>query len=502
MRSWGRSPKSVRDVVRSALDRAVGPAWAALSRSDRRQAESHSPVPRRLEVVASPAPQSTLPQTQTQTLAWTSRASALPLSAATVTLSSAGEPSAPQNEYLLAKVLPVDLTESALIAMHDATGLPWWASLAAAAVCVRVMVFPLNFLQLQEAARISRMSGFFSIVRQGYRILTLAQNSEWRQPLSRPEAIGQTLAVARYLLKPLGLRSSRFFLPVLASVPAFITFNLACRRLLLSQPNAPHAQAAPKPMLDGTVPVDLGDASASAAGALGEHAASLAALHTEGVAWCPDLAQADPYYALPAIAVAVTVLNIHTALYKYTPTKRGAEAEAAVAAATTAALGQVVPGDAVKGKMSTRLVDVLGAVLTAGVVVVAPLTLSLPSGYFIYWIIVMSVSALQSRVSRTAAVRRLAGFSLPPLLVPAPLMRFQAARRPPEDLNLYPPFKIKSFADASPDDLHAAPEFLTRHYTKAAAAEAKAAAAGGAGAGAGTPQPAKTNAADANAQQR
>lgn len=419
-------------------------------------------------------------------LSFTGMAISVPVSEAsssTMALHSAAEltTTAPQQEeYLLAKVLPVGAAEDALIALHDVTGLPWWASLALGAACVRALVFPLNFLQLREAARISRMSLYFSAIKGAFKVITTPKNKEWQTPSSPPEVISRTLGVARYLLKPVGFRVSRMFLPMLASVPAFITFNLAMRRLLLSAPSLSSSSSPPNSIenqpsltthhvsdsastLPSTTSTPTSMAPVSHPLTDPDHAYSLASLHTEGVFWCPDLAQPDPYYILPTIAVGVTVLNIHLAFHRFRPDRPSplplGTNSLPMSLKPTSPTMPYVP------EVKFPMLDILTTVLTGCVALIAPFTVGLPSGYFIYWIIVMTLSAVQAKISRTPLVRALAGFASPPIPIPTPRLQVPALRRPPGELHLFPALEINKPDDYFPKDLDHIPPFIKHLYS-------------------------------------
>ena len=70
-----------------------------------------------------------------------------------VTVEGLADLSARDGGYFLGR--PMDAIETLLVGVHDVSGLPWWASIAAATICGRLLLFPLQVFQSRATARLT-----------------------------------------------------------------------------------------------------------------------------------------------------------------------------------------------------------------------------------------------------------------------------------------------------------------------------------------------------------
>jgi membrane protein insertase Oxa1/YidC/SpoIIIJ len=53
----------------------------------------------------------------------------------------------------LVSAAPVRTVEALMYALHDAAALPWWATIVAVTLCLRVLLVPLNVALLKNSLR-------------------------------------------------------------------------------------------------------------------------------------------------------------------------------------------------------------------------------------------------------------------------------------------------------------------------------------------------------------
>ncbi len=341
-------------------------------------------------------------------------------------------------EYWVAKFLPVDWAERFLLHIHELTGLPWWLSISLAALCFRASILPTALFQLRAAARVSRLTQYTQLFAKVMVFLT-SNHGDVAKANPIPVAFAQASRVASQLIAPLKIRLSYLFLPMLVSIPAFMTFNVATRRLL-----------------DGNAATQSVSQS----------------LTLEGLPWATDLTMSDPHYILPAVALGVTILNIHLAFRRFQdPAKKNDSA---------ATSGNGNQQQAVATPLDSSMWGKVGSALQLVAVCVTPFTLSLPSGMFLYWVITMTFSVVQHLLTRTSTVRTWAGFGQPPFTLPSHTLKASVLRFAPPVMDLVPEYE-----GPETEAIIAATTTTTTTTTANIHTNANLTAAGGADAGAG-----------------
>ena len=262
--------------------------------------------------------------------------------------------------------------------LHGATGLPWWAVIAGVTVAVRCALVPLAVDQLRYGARLSGpqparlMAGLQQALAREPRPTTLAGAIRQRRAHGK-----QVLKMMRALWKKFDCHPARAYLLAPAvQIPVLVTFILGTRRLLRGERDSTLAAAG----YDVPGAAASGDAAAAAADAVASAPALEHALHSEGLWWFADLAAADPTYALPAVAYALTYTNLRINL------------------SNSSGLVDV-----------SKFRDALLFLLCAA----SPVTFTLPAGVFCYWIPSAAFGLAQGAVLRTDGVR--ARLGLPPI---------------------------------------------------------------------------------------
>jgi len=337
------------------------------------------------------------------------------VTAATAAVSSATVASAPDSftmnsgispqfgESPFTAFLPVDLAEEFLIRLHDMTGLPWWLSLSVGALCFRLLVAPATLIQLRTSAKLSRLRNILGHCVRLFVSIPNLPRTHFRTH-SYFEALQAVKAAYGVYVKDLPkVRAIGLFLPMFIAIPTFMTYNIACRKILASD---------------------------------------LSGLTTQGPMWCPDLTMADPTNVFPILALAATVVNLHflftRIISEAAPPTQPKSVQKHWDGDSTAS-----PSPTTANAGTTKaFANSLCFALQGLAVCVTPFLLHLPAGMFLYWIIAMSVSTLQNRMLRTNVVRRWAGFNQPPYQVlfqapDHPLL--EIARSAPSKMLLLPP---------------------------------------------------------------
>ena len=196
---------------------------------------------------------------------WTSGGSdhasdATPLDSAAAELAAQAENFA---ELGLGGYSPPGLVQSALELIHTTTHLPWWASIAAATVALRIALFPLAVRMQVNAAKIANIN---PIAQQLHKRMVAYKN------------IGNKVAEAQEAAKLLSIYREQgvhpittLFMMPLVQVPIFISFFLAIKGM-------------------AKLPLE--------------------SMKTGGVYWFTDLTVPDPTYMLPLLACLTFISNI------------------------------------------------------------------------------------------------------------------------------------------------------------------------------------------------
>ncbi|KAI8456368.1 60Kd inner membrane protein-domain-containing protein [Phakopsora pachyrhizi] len=155
--------------------------------------------------------------------------------------------------------------EKALCSIHDQLGLPWYLTIPIVIVTLRMVLVPINIWSMQVGANNMRVKPQMDI--EIAKIRDLQARGEQQKALEKQQYL-------RSLMKTEGFRP---FAPLglpLVQGSLFVSFFWALREM-------------------------------------GTH--NLSSLTTEGALWFCDLTTAGPWYGLPLIASALTLLSIETA---------------------------------------------------------------------------------------------------------------------------------------------------------------------------------------------
>ena len=164
---------------------------------------------------------------------------------------------------------PSGLLQSLLEFLHVNAHLPWWASIAAATITLRLLLFPLALHMRRDAAKMANISPITSKINErivAYRRIgnNLAVAEEWKKQQS--------------IFNQHGVNPSRTFMMSFAQLPVFVSFLMAIRGMA----NLP-----------------------------------LESMKTGGLYWFTDLTVPDPTYTLPLMACLAFISNIEVILIIY-----------------------------------------------------------------------------------------------------------------------------------------------------------------------------------------
>lgn len=139
--------------------------------------------------------------------------------------------------------------------IHDTTGLPWWATLFASGLIIRVGLAPLQIYQARISAGMSGLEPHFMVLDQKMR--------------HAPKTFKTSLDIARIKWRMYtrhGCNPWKLLPPALVQIGAFVAMAISLRSMAISTP----------------------------------------ALQTGGMAWFENLAAMDPNYILPITAIAAS----------------------------------------------------------------------------------------------------------------------------------------------------------------------------------------------------
>lgn len=151
--------------------------------------------------------------------------------------------------------------ETALEAVHLATGTPWWGSILLTVLALRVLVFPLVVRASDTSARMAMLTPVMAPIKEQMEAAKATQDVE---------ALRRATAEIRQLYQLAGIKMSRMAIPMLLQMP----LGYGSFRLLQAM---------------GTLPVPGFDEG--------------------GLLWIKDLTLSDPYFILPL----ATGLGLHWA---------------------------------------------------------------------------------------------------------------------------------------------------------------------------------------------
>lgn len=157
-------------------------------------------------------------------------------------------------EVVLTGYSPVNVVQYFLEVMHVGTGLPWWATIAATTVIVRLALTPIVIRLQANAVKINNLRPEIEPL--------MKRMQEYKQTGEKMLASNASAKMMNLYHKNDCNPLKMMFMPFL-QIPIFITFFITLRRMT-------------------GLPV--------------------AGMSTEGMLWFQNLTVADPYYALPILA--------------------------------------------------------------------------------------------------------------------------------------------------------------------------------------------------------
>jgi YidC/Oxa1 family membrane protein insertase len=239
--------------------------------------------------------------------------------------------------------------QTALVAVQDATGLPWWGAIIGATVAARTLMLPVVARQMRNTRKLAAARPEMLALQEWFKEqqlllgggggLTEAAKHPGSQALVQEYQARLAAVWAKHDCHPV-----KSLGPLLVQAPLFIGFFSALRSLA---------------------------------------AAGVPSLTSGGTAWFPNLAASDPTYGLPLLSAALFLATVE-------------------AGAADGMQGQD-PATLARMKFFMRA-------LAVGLV---PLTASMPAGVFVYWATSNAYSLLQALALKTAPVRRLMGVPEP-----------------------------------------------------------------------------------------
>jgi len=203
-------------------------------------------------------------------------------------------------ESLYTKVvsLPaVHQMEDGLAWLHSSTGLPWWATIVLSTASLRLLLtLPAHITQQKVLAKRVIMSedmnrdilpSLQAAMRQHIVI------NKWSQARAETnyKKVGRKLQREMVLARNCGL--SKLFLPVFVQIPVWVCCSVAVRNLSTLRHTADRAAA--RPVEEWFLQ-----------------------LSSEGVGWCSNLAQPDPYLILPVLVGLSFAATVFVSSHKLT----------------------------------------------------------------------------------------------------------------------------------------------------------------------------------------
>uniref|UniRef100_A0A5S6R4Z3 Membrane insertase YidC/Oxa/ALB C-terminal domain-containing protein n=1 Tax=Trichuris muris TaxID=70415 RepID=A0A5S6R4Z3_TRIMR len=198
---------------------------------------------------------------------------------------------------------PFEELRNALSALHDASGLPWWAVIVGTTLVAKLATFPLAVVSQRNAVRYLMAKPRIEQILAGVRSKIDEEAFRYRWSPSRSKMIYRTNA-ARILTE---IYSTNDFHPfrslslTLAQVPIWVSLSVVIRRLCeSSKQKIDRISAACEE--DGIIPGDVN-------------------MMTEGCLWFPDLTVADPCFLLPLILASINycTLQLHAMPFRGVP---------------------------------------------------------------------------------------------------------------------------------------------------------------------------------------
>jgi membrane protein insertase Oxa1/YidC/SpoIIIJ len=299
--------------------------------------------------------------------------------------------------------MTIDEIERFLCVVHEASGLPWWASLAICAVSFRTLVVPFSILRLRATSALFRFGPHLTqIITAVKRMLNMPKDVVSR-PILKFEAVPVAMKMFNLRAKKNGVSIWGILSPMLVAIPCFVAFNTAVRRMFKQS----HGSVAPA---EGTSAAMTTASSPSTESWMdlwrNIDTQSLALkLQSEGPFFCPDLTIPDDSGVFPALALALTSANIYLAFHSLEDLR-----------------AQVAGETPVQGLKEGKIKRILMPILQTSVVLIIPLGMNVPAYTFLYWDVVMGYSIIQTWLFKSQWLRDRCGFSKPAFpLQPTPL---------------------------------------------------------------------------------
>ena len=249
---------------------------------------------------------------------------------------------------------------SALEWLHASTGTPWWLTLVLAAVLVRVSLLPAVLYQQRMVHEISRLQPHFAYIRM------LAAQSNLPRLRRLYEATRMRWALYwKYSCHPLKL-----LIPSVLQLTALVCVAISMRPLLYSSPE----------------------------------------LKTGGFQWVMNLADCDPYYALPIASTALQYAFMHYTDWLATQrnAKRLAAAQAGPAAVTATAASTA---PAAADTPMRRLLAAFNYYRGSLTILLLPVVATLPAGLFVFQLTGLAYQFVQTAVLERGWVRQRLGLA-------------------------------------------------------------------------------------------
>jgi YidC/Oxa1 family membrane protein insertase len=261
--------------------------------------------------------------------------------------------------------------QDALQALHDTTGLPWWATLVTATLCVRSSLLPLALYQMRASARFGGAMPYMLQVKDAlqrrFKELDAAAPSGTAGVAVKAEQLRQARRGLQLTWRKFDCHPAKLFLTPVVHFPVFITYVFAVRDMIRG----------------------------------GEEGAA-PGLAAEGALWFPDLTVMDGTYVLPALAIGLTYVNLEQSLGG--------------------------------GPKSGWLYKCKNALQTA-MLLLGVFTSQLPAGVFMYWVTSASYGIVQTATLRSPAVQKALGLGKPPHEQMRPPPKQQQPPPPPPPLH-------------------------------------------------------------------
>jgi membrane protein insertase Oxa1/YidC/SpoIIIJ len=170
-----------------------------------------------------------------------------------------------------------------LSAVHDATGLPWWATVVGFALAVRTLTLPVNLASLRNSSRLADAKEDLTSISRAYHGATARLNALQAPASDRLRAARTALQAMCHAFSGAKFKPWAVLLAPLTSIPILLGGSLGARHSVL-----------------------MGDAS----------------WEQEGMLWFRDLTVTDPYFVMPMLALASSYAALDVAFGRRKPTGR------------------------------------------------------------------------------------------------------------------------------------------------------------------------------------